>query len=37
MRKVILYMMMTYDGYIANENNGLDWMVADPSMGGMTC
>ena len=26
--------MMTYDGYIANENNGLDWMVADPSMAG---
>ena len=34
MRKVILYMMMTYDGYIANEHNGLDWMVADPSMEG---
>jgi dihydrofolate reductase len=34
MRKVILYMMMTYDGYIANEKNGLDWMVADPSMEG---
>ena len=27
-------MMMTYDGYLANENNGLDWMVADPSMEG---
>ncbi len=34
MRKVILYMMVTYDGYIANENNGLDWSVADPSMEG---
>jgi len=34
MRNVILYMMMTYDGYIANEQNGLDWSVADPSMEG---
>ncbi|MBA3869582.1 MAG: dihydrofolate reductase family protein [Anaerolineae bacterium] len=34
MRKVILYMMMSYDGYLANENNGLDWSVADPSMEG---
>ena len=34
MRKVVLYMMMTYDGYLANERDGLDWTVADPSMEG---
>lgn len=34
MRKVLLYMMMSYDGYLANENNGLDWMVADAHMEG---
>ena len=27
MRKVILYMMMSVDGYIAGPNNELDWMV----------
>jgi dihydrofolate reductase len=34
MRKVILYMMMSYDGYLSTENNGLDWMVADAYMEG---
>lgn len=27
-------MGMTYDGYLADENNGLGWMVADPAMEG---
>ena len=34
MRNVSLYMMMSYDGYLATENNGLDWMIPDPSMEG---
>ena len=34
MRNVSLYMMMSYDGYLATENNRLDWMIPDPSMVG---
>lgn len=33
MRKVVLYMMVTYDGRLADENNGLDWTV-NPGMDG---
>jgi len=34
MRKVVLYMTMTFDGFIAGPNNELDWMLsaADPEM-----
>ena len=34
MRNVSLYMMMSYDGYLATEDNSLDWMIPDPSMEG---
>ncbi len=30
MRKVFLYMTMTFDGFIAGPNNELDWMVQTP-------
>jgi dihydrofolate reductase len=33
MRKIILYMQMTYDGYLADKNNGLDWII-NPVMDG---
>lgn len=34
MRKIILYMTMTLDGFISGPNNELDWMLqtADPEM-----
>lgn len=31
MRKVILYIAMSIDGYIADENGGVDWLVGDGS------
>jgi dihydrofolate reductase len=34
MRTVSLYMMLSYDGCLATENNGLEWMIPDPSMEG---
>jgi dihydrofolate reductase len=34
MRKLSLYMVMTYDGYLASENNSMDWMVTDSVMEG---
>lgn len=33
MRKVFIYMQMTYDGYLADKNNGLGWTV-EPEMAG---
>jgi dihydrofolate reductase len=33
MRKVILQMMMTLDGFVAGPNNELDWIDNDPVMG----
>jgi dihydrofolate reductase len=34
MRKLSLYMVMTYDGYLASENNSMDWMVTNSVMEG---
>jgi dihydrofolate reductase len=33
MRKVILQMMMTLDGFVAGPNDELDWIDNDPAMG----
>jgi dihydrofolate reductase len=33
MRKIILQMMMTVDGYISGPNDELDWVDNDPEMG----
>lgn len=33
MRKIILQMMMTVDGYISGPNDELDWIDNDPEMG----
>ena len=33
MRKVILQMMITLDGFIAGPNDELDWIDNDPVMG----
>ncbi len=30
MRKIFLYMTMTFDGFVAGPNNELDWMVQTP-------
>ena len=31
MRKVILYIAMSLDGYIADKNGGVDWIEGDGS------
>lgn len=31
MRKVILYIAMSIDGYIADEKGGVDWLAGDGS------
>ena len=33
MRKVILQMMVTLDGFVAGPNDELDWIDSDPAMG----
>jgi hypothetical protein len=33
MRKVVLQMMITVDGYVAGPNDELDWIDYDPVMG----
>jgi hypothetical protein len=33
MRRVILQMMVTLDGFVAGPNDELDWIDSDPVMG----